>query len=478
MTDTPSRLTFSCRVRGSMLRLIAAALLLSTAGPAQGQEGRLQIHCSGMEANWVGVRPAASDTPFVRVATQTPAWLTFPLADVPKARTYDIRVEYRGWLFRYADEKRDRSPRFDTEMSAFHLRYDGVDPVGVTVLVLALAAVFIAFRLLGRRTRHLERRLAQVEREKEILASTKGVDGEAPNLLGRTLETQHGRTFEVLRVVGKGNMGAVFEAVARDGDEEGEAWAIKVPFREVVVQEDSRRRFLREAEICNRLSHVGLVQVLDWGTFEAPDESDIAAWPFIVMELMNGRTLRDLIEQDGSSGLPWQRVPPMVAELALALQQMHAASVVHRDLKPDNIFLTASGHLKIGDFGLSGRVDRHSLTLSGESFGTPLYMSPEHLEAQTTTGASDIYSLGVITYELLCGTPPFMADTSIAVLNRMMHEKAPPVRHQRPDVPRELDWLVADMLSRDAAHRPTPAEIVGRLDEIENSSATRIEGDR
>ncbi|NDD31548.1 MAG: serine/threonine protein kinase [Proteobacteria bacterium] len=354
----------------------------------------------------------------------------------------------------------------ETITREFTMRYKGMTGVGVAALALVgIVAVFALARLiLAHRRAHLaEERADQAERDKETMASTHFGGGDLPKMLGRTLSTANDRPLEILRKVGNGAMGAVFEAASREGGGRDERWAVKVPFRDTVVKADARRRFLREAEICKGVFHRGLVQVIDWGTFDVPEDRQAGDWPFLVMELMNGQTLGHVIERDGGGGLPIDQVVGWMREMAETLGKLHEAGIVHRDLKPDNIFVTPSGHLKIGDFGLSGRTDRHSVTQSGEAFGTPMYMSPEHLEARSTTGASDLYSMGAISYEMLCGEPPFKAETTIAVLNRMLTEDPQPLVERRSEVPPALDGLVADLMARDPEGRPTVAEILARL---------------
>jgi len=321
--------------------------------------------------------------------------------------------------------------------------------------------------LLRRRSRHLHQRLDQTLREKAAVAASKTVDGPLPPLLGRTLRTRRGDEFELLRLLGRGSMGAVFESVARGPERTpGEAWAVKVPFRDTVRDPDMRHRFGREVELCTRLSHPGLVLVLDWGTFDPGPEEGERSWPFLVMEMMQGRTLRDEMTGAGGEGLPPALVARWVSETASALNRVHEAGVIHRDVKPENIFITPSGHVKVGDFGLAGRVDRHTMTTSEDSLGTPLYMSPEHLEATHTTSASDIFSLGVVAYELLAGRPPYQADNPFALFTRMLTEAPIPLSEVRPSLPPAVMDLVMRMMSRSPEERPTCDELVAALEPL------------
>ena len=459
--------------------MLVGLILLGVASraPAQAAPGErtLDIRCNGTTANYVAMRPSGSNKPYIKVADHTPVVIGLPPPGVADSRRYDVVVKDFGWLVILSEEQLGVGPAAPGSgldgsnlIHEFHLRYEGLNWLNVGLLCLLGAAAVAGVLTIGRRTEAAEQRAEQAERDKEVMASTRFGDSELPHMLGRKLRTAHDRDLEILRKVGNGNMGAVFEAAWRE-DTSGreERWAVKVPFRDIVVKPNARRRFLREAEICNNVHHSGLVQVLDWGTFTVPEDPEAGDWPFLVMEMMDGQTLRDAIEREGKSGLPIALVTAWMRDMARALQEMHEASIVHRDLKPDNVFVTRAKRLKIGDFGLSGRTDRHSVTQSGDAFGTPLYMSPEHLEAQTTTGASDIYSFGVISYEMLCGEPPFMAETTVAVLNRMLTEEPEPIAQRRSDVPEALTSLVTDMMERDPSYRPDVPRILARLDEME-----------
>lgn len=444
------------------------ACLLAWAAPARAQGHAIQVYGSSMEGNWVGVRAsgAPAGSSWVKVADHTPVWLRFPLPGVAPAARYDIRVESRGWLLRYAAERTGVWPEYDTELRPFNLRWNGVNPLGAGAGVVLLVAPTLGAAWLRQRNRHLQERLARTERAKALLATSKGTVGPLPPLLGRELETGRGEMFEILRLIGRGSMGAVFEAVTRGPQRAPEeAWAVKVPFRDKLPTAGTRTRFTREVEICSRLSHPGLVHVLDWGTFDPGPEEGERRWPFFVMELVEGHTLRDELTAAHGKGLPWRRVARVLGEMASALKCLHAADVLHRDLKPDNVFVTPSRHVKIGDFGLAGRVDHHSLTMSQDALGTPMYMSPEHLQAHTMTPASDTFSLGVIAYELLCGQPPFAADTPFAVFTRILSDDPIPLERMQPDVPPWLAALVHRMLERDPQRRPSCGEIVDWLRE-------------
>lgn len=457
-----------------MRRVVAfLATMLLGALPVLGQGRPVTISCwqnpsqrsafHPAEANWVGVRPTDGRDPWVEAGDHTPLELTFPPPGVRPAPAYDILVANRGWFFEYVDEKTGFMPGSDADLESFKLRFHRVRPVGFALLAVLVAGPCAGWLSMRRRSRQLERKLTRTIMEKDLLASSKTSEGLLPSLLGRVLHTDGGRDLELLRLLGTGAMGAVFEAVVKGPAATGdERWAVKVPFRDAYEDPAARRRFLREAEICANVHHPGLVHVLDCGSFDDKENRD---WPFIVMEMMSGNTLRHALDQ--SPRLPVSRVVEWLREIVLALDALHAAGIVHRDLKPDNVFITRSGHTKISDFGLAGRLGRNSLTMTGEAFGTPLYMSPEHLEAKTVTSASDLYSVGAMAHEMLAGESPFMADSVAAVFQRMLNEERVDIRQLRPDVPAALAEMIVALLERDPAQRPTSREILVVLDAIE-----------
>lgn len=208
---------------------------------------------------------------------------------------------------------------------------------------------------------------------------------------------------------------------------------------------DGQARFLREAQVVNRIEHDGVVKVVDAGKLDN-------GRPFLVMELLDGESLA---ERHHRNPIPIGEVCAIVAKVLDALAAAHAVDVVHRDLKPQNVFLTKSGRVVVLDFGIAKLVDSAALrlTAAGMAVGTPAYMSPEQVRGKDTVGpASDIYACGVVLYELLCRRLPF-GGTDVEIMNGHVQKRPPPPRAIRPEISAALSDLVLGALAKDPEKR-------------------------
>ncbi|MEW6433516.1 MAG: serine/threonine-protein kinase [Myxococcota bacterium] len=265
-------------------------------------------------------------------------------------------------------------------------------------------------------------------------------------------------TYEVERQLGQGGMGEVW--LAKHRRLAGKQVAIKVLRTPGELPAESLSRFRREAEIAARLEHPNIVQVLDFNTLASGE-------PYLVMEFLKGTSLA---KRMAGGPLPLEQVMEVVRQVGAALQAAHAAGVVHRDLKPENIFLvpTALGdQVKVLDFGISKLADAQTFqTTDSVLIGTPLYMSPEQATGNNrdVSPQSDVFSLGSITYEMLAGRPPFLADNVAKVVFRIAYEKHRPLREARPDLPPAVAQAVERALTKDkAARTPDMATYVEEL---------------
>jgi len=264
--------------------------------------------------------------------------------------------------------------------------------------------------------------------------------------------------YEIRREIGRGMMGVVYEAF---DPALGRAIALKVIHLAFpVTPEESaafEQRFLSEARIAGRLSHPGIVVVHDAGR-----DADTGTL-FIAMEYLEGRTL----SQSSPEPPPgWREVFRVGARLAAALHHAHAGGVIHRDIKPANIMVLASGDPKIMDFGIAKvETARMKLTATGQSFGTPLYMSPEQALGQEVDPRTDLFSLGAILYWLLTGRLAFGAESMMAIIGKVLHQDPPPPSTLRPDLPADADYVIARALAKAPADRypsgGTMAEDIG-----------------
>jgi serine/threonine-protein kinase len=206
-------------------------------------------------------------------------------------------------------------------------------------------------------------------------------------------------------------------------------------------------RFRDEALHSAALIHTNIATLFDYG-----EDDELA---FLVMELVDGKPLSVIIREHGR--LPADHVRSIVGQCALALGVAHEAKVVHRDVKPANILVREDGLVKLTDFGIARAVDASGHTRAGDLLGTPSYISPEQALGRPATGASDLYSLGIVAHEMLCGAKPFDKPTPIATAMSHLHEPPPPLPD---DVPEDLAGVVDDLLAKDPQDRPANARAV------------------
>ncbi|MGH2556800.1 MAG: protein kinase domain-containing protein [Actinomycetota bacterium] len=250
-----------------------------------------------------------------------------------------------------------------------------------------------------------------------------------------------GGRYEVLSLLGRGGTAEVFEATDRLL---GRRVAVKVLREGMAPGPQAVSSFRREARAAASLNHPSIVTVHDVGM----DEDR----PFIVMELVNGEPLSDVLDRDGR--LAPERAAAIAQAMAEALACAHDAGIVHRDLKPRNVMLTAQGQVKVLDFGIAQALDR---TPVDEPLGTAEYLSPEQATGLPLDGRSDIYSLGVVLFEMLAGRPPFTGDLALAVMHQHVTEEPPPLARFSPEAPAPLCAIVDRCLRKDPGARPRSA---------------------
>ncbi|HSD73103.1 MAG TPA: protein kinase [Thermoanaerobaculia bacterium] len=251
--------------------------------------------------------------------------------------------------------------------------------------------------------------------------------------------------YEVVSELGKGAMGIVY--LAKD-PVIGRMVAIKtIRLSAGGDEEDTqefRERFVREAQTAGILSHPNIVTIHDIG--EDPETQT----SFIAMEYIEGKNLKMLLAE--KTKFPFEQVSEIVAEVAEALDYAHRKGIIHRDVKPANIIITTDGKVKITDFGIA-KIASSNLTTTGQFLGTPNYMSPEQVSGSPVDGRSDLFSLGVVLYELLTSRKPFQGDNLTAISYKIVHEDFTPPADLAPDVPTEFNDIVARAMAKDPWNR-------------------------
>ncbi len=261
--------------------------------------------------------------------------------------------------------------------------------------------------------------------------------------------------FKLLDKLGSGGMGTVYKA--ENTMEKGEKVALKVLREELFENEKNRKRFKQEAAIVDQLDHPNIIKVYERGQSRRS--------MYIAMELLEGNTLTKKIEEEGSLDI-FDGLHIMV-QVTDAIAKIHSKDIIHRDMKPDNVMLIERDHdpnfVKLLDFGLAKMQHQTRLTQTGMVIGTINYMAPEQIAGTEVSGATDIYSIGVMFYEMLTGKKPFNGDTSIDIMKEII-EKIPvePIKY-RIEIPLELNELILRMMSKKKAERLTAEEVLENL---------------
>ena len=263
--------------------------------------------------------------------------------------------------------------------------------------------------------------------------------------------------YRILRHIARGGMADVY--LAEDVDLERKI-ALKLMLETLAADTQFTQRFRREARAVARLDHPGVVQVYTVGQTSAQQ-------PYIAMQFIEGGSLRDKLQQlaERDKLLTTEQALNIARQIAEALAVAHNARIIHRDLKPGNVLIRPDGKPALVDFGIAAVEGTDKLTRTGGIIGTPHYMSPEQVKNAPLDGRSDLYSLGIILYEMLAGTRPFEADSSVAVLHQQAYEEPPPLSQYRPDLPSQVTLVVETCLKKEPSERfPHAAAMIAAID--------------
>ena len=258
------------------------------------------------------------------------------------------------------------------------------------------------------------------------------------NLIGKII----GNRYEILQEAGNGGMATVYKAKDHVLNR---FVAVKVLKDEYTTDADFIKRFNTEAQSAASLSHPNIVSIFDVGHEE---ENNLY---YIVMELIKGKTLKEIITKDGA--LSWKWAVNIAMQIASALELAHKTGIIHRDIKPHNIIITEDGVAKVTDFGIAKAVSNSTITAFGTTIGSVHYFSPEQAKGGVTDAKSDLYSLGVVMYEMLTGKVPFDADTPVSVALKHMQEDPVPPIEINDEIPSAVNQIVMKAMQKDPINR-------------------------
>lgn len=250
-----------------------------------------------------------------------------------------------------------------------------------------------------------------------------------------------GSRYELVEKIGNGGMSTVYRATDKVLKRDV---AVKILRDEFTTDEEFIKRFEAEAQSAARLTHSNIVSIYDVGV-----EGNLY---YIVMELIQGKTLKEIIIEE-KGPLPWKWSVNVAIQIASALETAHRNNIVHRDIKPHNIIITEDGVAKVTDFGIAKAVSNSTITAFGTTIGSVHYFSPEHARGGFTDAKSDLYSLGVVMYEMVTGKVPFDADTPVSVALKHMQEEPEEPIESNPNVPVAINKMIMKALQKDATLR-------------------------
>lgn len=249
-----------------------------------------------------------------------------------------------------------------------------------------------------------------------------------------------GNRYKIIDKLGSGGMAEVYRA---EDTILNRIVAIKVLHSQFATQRDFVERLRREAQSAANLNHPNIVSIHDWGS----EENNY----FIVMEYIEGKTLKEIIEAEAP--LTPERAINIAIKACSALEFAHKREIIHRDVKPQNIVITPEGEIKVTDFGIARAGAATPMTQTGSIMGTAQYISPEQAQGRIVQRTSDIYSLGVVLYEMLTGRPPFSGENPVSIAFKQVHEQPIPPRKINPDIPESLERVILRALAKNPADR-------------------------
>jgi len=324
--------------------------------------------------------------------------------------------------------------RTSFEQAGYHLaqRRGVVSPQPLYVVTASLAARLTGLRGIGEPSG-----VTGAFRETVSPAGVPTLSGISPGAL-------MGQRFEILSVLGAGGMGVVYKARDRELDD---LVALKMMKREQLGDRSQIERLKSEIKLARKITHPNVLRTYDFG--------EIDGIPYISMEYVRGVTLRYMLDQTQTKRLPYSAGLRLAKQLCAGLAAAHAVGVLHRDIKPENLILEPTGNAKLMDFGIARPINRlePGQTQAGMILGTPLYLSPELLQGQEADPRADIYSCGVVLYEIFAGTLPFDGSNAMEIMLKHLREQPAPPHVHWPEIPPKLEELILRCLAKEPGER-------------------------
>ena len=278
------------------------------------------------------------------------------------------------------------------------------------------------------------------------------------NYCGKRLD---GR-YEIREIIGVGGMAVVYKAYDNIDDR---IVAVKILKEEFLANEEFRRRFKNESKAIAVLSHPNIVKVYDVSFGDRLQ--------YIVMEYVEGITLKEYIEQQ--KVINWKEAVHFVSQILLALQHAHDKGIVHRDIKPQNIMLLQDGTIKVTDFGIARFSRGDTRTMTEDAIGSVHYISPEQARGELTDDKADIYSVGVVMYEMLTGQLPFQSDNAVSIAIMQLQQEAKPPREINPEIPLGLEQITMRAMQKNPNNRyHSAAEMMLDIDEFKRNPSIKF----
>ena len=246
--------------------------------------------------------------------------------------------------------------------------------------------------------------------------------------------------YRINRVIGEGGMAVVYEATDLST---GKRVAVKMLKESISDNTQALRRFINESKAVAMLNHANIVKIVD--------VSVKTEHKFIVMEYIKGITLRDYMNKKVTLG--WQEATAFIAQILQALDHAHMKGVIHRDIKPQNIMVMEGGHIKVADFGIAKIPNAETVTMVDHAVGTIYYISPEQAQGKKIDARSDLYSLGVMFYEMVTGKLPFMAESSYAIMHQHIYDAPRPPKDHIPQLPLGVEQIILCAMEKDPNNR-------------------------